>query len=182
MNDTWGQIAFYDAGILVQLLCPLALGPSVSGDGNFSQTGMTLVQQTPSIGQNGIVVSVLTDAVPTSESPSASSIVFWQEEIAFGRDVTIESVYLAYFAVITAPLTVTVLILGVVFSTLVINTSSPGDVPQETKVFFNAPGIFTAHSPQLSLKVQADISEGVNQFYFTKVQMYGSFDPNQSPV
>jgi hypothetical protein len=182
MNDTWGQIAFYDAGILVQLLCPLALGPSVSGDGNFSQTGMTLVQQTPSIGWNGIVVSVLTDAVPTSESPSASSVVFGQEEIAFGRDVTIESVYLAYFAVITAPLTITVLISGVVFSTLVINASSPGDIPQETKVFFNAPGIFTAHSPQLSLEVQADISEGVDQFYFTKIQMYGSFDPNQSPV
>jgi hypothetical protein len=75
-----------------------------------------------------------------------------------------------------------VLISGIAFSTLLISTSSPGNNPQEVKVFFGSPGIFTAHSPQLSLQVQATSPEGVSQFYFTKIQMYGSFDPNQSPV
>ncbi len=179
-NNTWGQITLADSGMSAQQLCTFALGPSISGDGNFCQTQMVLIQQAMTGG--GITGQALVDAVAQPGGTTTNTLIFPVEEISFGRDITIQAIYIAYYAVVSNPIILTFYISGVLFNTTTITATTPGNTPQELKIFFGSPGIFTAHSPQLTVDIVTTNSEGADQFNFTKLMMLGSFDPNQNPV
>jgi hypothetical protein len=115
-----------------------------------------------------------------------SSCFFAQEEMLFGRDVTVDALYIGLFADVTVDTTVNFFFNGILFSTYILtpaqfNTLS--GLPVEIQVFpTTTAGPFTVHSPQLQLQV-VRVGIGASAFVrFTKIQWYGSFDAKQRPV
>jgi len=114
----------------------------------------------------------------------AQTVTFIQEEIAFGRDITVDGLYIALFADVTETVTVDFYISGQFFNSLTLtpaqfNTLS--GVPVEVQLS-SPTGSFTVHSPQLSFTLSPSSTPNVSQIRFTKFAMFGSFDPKQRPV
>lgn len=117
----------------------------------------------------------------------APYIVFPQEELAFGRDVVIDALYLTAAGMpgqvvnfnIAGPV-----INGVSSSLnaqLVIGPEGDGATLNEYKVFFTN-GTYVGKAPQLTLSVPLGATGVLNPLSFGKIMMLGSFDPNQRPA
>jgi hypothetical protein len=114
-----------------------------------------------------------------------NTIIFPQEELLLGRDITINSLYISLNAFVTFPLNSTQLNFyfnGILFSTYSFDPTKWENLslrPIEFQVYPTSMSVFTSHSPQLSMTCNT-----VNgaAFRFNKIQVYGSFDPNQKPV
>jgi hypothetical protein len=140
-------------------------------------------------------------APANSSSPSTNNpyVLFPVEEIAYGRDITLDGLYVSILAYvpeggvgITFTIYGQVLVNGVsevqviTETTLTItaaefpNPITPTTVPTEFQLFSNQ-GSFTVRSPQLKYSLVSD-STSTCQIELTKISMFGSFDPNQRPV
>ena len=127
-----------------------------------------------------------------SLSAGPAFITFPIEEVLFGREVTIDALYISLWAdLVDASITINFFFNGIAFSSLLLQSGAPfntiGGAPVELQVFPNnvalaGTGVFTAKSPQLSIQVPATGSSNVNLLRFAKIQMYASFDPSQRPV
>ncbi len=120
-------------------------------------------------------------------------VTFPQEELLFGRDVTIDAIYIALWGILFTPTTPSItlkfLFNGVLFATLMIQNSQLtglSGAPLEFKVFpaFSGAGtgVFTAHSPQLTVQVPSFVDSTLGSLHISKIQLFGTFDPNQRPV
>lgn len=159
---------------------------TIADDDRFQQTSMVYASQLS--GALPVFYS-FKETVKDSNSISATpDVTFPQEELIFGKDVTIDALYIAINAQLEADLDVEFLLSGQHFSTLTLAaTDYPtlGTKPVELQVFpdntTDNSGVFTAHSPQLEIKVTS-AGDGMNLFRISKITMFGSFDPNQRPV
>ena len=132
----------------------------------------------------------LVESIPNSNAiDTTTQVTFPQEELLLGRDVTIDALYVSMWANIqSTSVSIQFWISGVLFASRFLtpadwNTLS-GD-PIEIQVFPNigsGSGAFTVHSPQLQIVVLPTSDTDINQIRFSKIQMYGSFDPSQRPV
>lgn len=122
-------------------------------------------------------------------------ITFPQEELVFGRDVTIDALYIALNADVSENVTLNWFFNGAGFATTTLTPAQFNAIPDvehldlvpiELQVFPNvsstSSGVFTAHSPQLQLTITPLSDTGTAQVWITKIQIYGSFDPMQRPV
>lgn len=195
---------------------------TIFGDGSFCVDTLML----PSVGSANILFApviafsispggagsptqfiTLIEGIPNTTSLSAApcSVTFPQEEELLGRDVTIDAIYLSFFAkILTASITIVISINGLkpspdnsqlfipINETFATITLTPEDyanlktVPYELQVFptsTSATGVFTSHSPQVQIEITNNATDAdVNIFRLAKAQLYGSFDPNQRPV
>jgi hypothetical protein len=127
----------------------------------------------------------LTDGIGNINSANTLNaiVAFPQEELLFGRDVTIDALYVSLFADVSADTTVNFYINGILFSSLVLTSAvfnSLTGIPIECQVFPTS--IFTSHSPQLSYQITPFGTTDTAQLQFVKIQLFGSFDPKQRPV
>jgi hypothetical protein len=179
-NNTWGTSYLNPNAVNTRIACAMAEGPSISGDGNFSQSALVVADQNTS---KVVSLNSLQESVQYENVPEATYIIFPQEEISFGRDITIEAIYFSYLGEILATVYVEFQINGVVFADVTLTQSSTQGIPVELKVFFTGgASIFTAHSPQLAIYITADQNGDPSTLEIVKATMFGSFDPRQRPV
>jgi hypothetical protein len=128
------------------------------------------------------------DRVPDSISvnSNAPTVTFPVEEISFGRDITIDGLYISLMGNITEATTLNFSFNGITFGSLVLTADSLNmTTPTEFPVFPSSTttsGAFTVHSPQLSITIPRYLDTGVSQLYIVKIAVFGSFDPKQRPV
>ena len=127
----------------------------------------------------------LIEGVTLVASPNdINSVTFPQEELLHGRDVTIDALYISLWGSVNQNVTLTFLFNGVVFQTFVLTPAQFNSVsgnPQQIQVNSPTNGVFTSHSPQLSIQITKG-TIGSNLVRFSKIQVYGTFDPSQRPV
>jgi hypothetical protein len=128
----------------------------------------------------------LTEGVPNNNSivVQPASVTFVQEEICFGRDITIDGLYIALFAKVSENVVISFYISGAYFNSLTLTPAQFNTlegIPVEVQLTSQT-GSFTVHSPQLSYAVTSIADAGTAQIRFTKFAMFGSFDPKQRPV
>jgi len=133
------------------------------------------------------------------------SILFPQEELSIGRDVTIDALYVSLWADVSEDVAVSFYITGLV------NTASPGlpAVYEPVEVLYATytllPAVFnsldgdpielqlsasntfgvgavTVHSPQLKITAQEITDSGTAKIRWSKKVMFGSFDSKQRPM
>jgi hypothetical protein len=131
----------------------------------------------------------LQEGVPNTNSISnQAGIAFPVEEILFGRDITYDSLYLSLWAKVTDHTFVDFYNNGILYATLDLdpvtwNTLSGN--PKEVQLFplstYGA-GAVTGKSPQLTYKVRS-LTDTTNSYIrFSKLTLFGSFDPMQRPT
>jgi hypothetical protein len=134
------------------------------------------------------VFQSLIDGVPnsTSTNSNAPTVTFPVEEVSFGRDITIDGLYISLMGNVTETTTLNFNFNGIAFGSLVLAAGSLNmTTPTEFQVFpssVTTSGAFTVHSPQLSVTVPQYLDAGVSQLYIVKIAEFGSFDPKQRPV
>ncbi len=157
---------------------------------SFNQFPITLAYQ---IGTAGPIAYLFKETIPTTNTlcKVPSYVTFPQEEVLFGRDVTIDALYVSLWANLTDSITIEFLFNGVHFAYLLLEPGAPLNTlngnPTEFKVFpdgqsTGTSGVFTSHSPQLQASVRSPVAADINQLRFAKIQEYASFDPKQRPV
>lgn len=116
-----------------------------------------------------------------------SVLTFPNEEIAHGRDITIDGLYVLMAGTAGQIVTfyiydITGLVLGSYIFTFPVGASYAQLA--EYQIFFTDSSIsaVTGKAPQLQVSVKGNNGSTQNQFRLAKVSMFGSFDPQQRPV
>jgi hypothetical protein len=152
------------------------------------------------------VISLLTEGVPNSDSLNNKPfITFPQEEVAFGRDVTVDGLYVSLWGDVVDNVTLNFYVtllqnitttpgapavyesVQILFATLVLTSAQFNTLegnPIELQLFptYQGAGAITGHSPQLSIQVNRETSTNSNLFRIAKLGMYCTVDANQRPV
>ena len=131
----------------------------------------------------------LVEGVPNTFAMSnPPTVSFPVEEVAFGRDITIDAMYVALNANVSEDTMVNFYINGTLFTSLVLPASefnSLSGTPVELQVFSSSnstSGAVTTHSPQLSYEIVPFVDTATAQVRFTKIALFASYDPMQRPV
>jgi hypothetical protein len=183
-NQTW-MLMTYTAPVFSTFLLP-AVFASQSGV-NPSRTefngalinyyagapyGVNVYNIIEGVNNNGFIIS------------PQPQLTFPQEELLFGRDVTIDSLYIALVGLVTGVVNLQFFFNGILFSSKTLDPTIFNSLnmnPVEMKIFPTASMVFTSHSPQL--KIVVNVAFGATaELRFTKIQEYASFDPAQRPV
>jgi N-acetyl-beta-hexosaminidase len=136
-------------------------------------------------------IFALAEGVPNVNSLSNQALVaFPQEELLFGREVTIDSLYVALNADVSENTFVDFYVNDVLYATLELDPATYNTVdlavnPIEVQVFplpAYGVGATTFKSPQLTMKIRSLTDTGTAFVRFTKIMELGSFDPNQRPT
>ena len=124
---------------------------------------------------------VFADEIQSSDLPnaSASTVIFKQEEIMMGRDITIDSLYINIAG--TPGQSMTWSVSGVLSSTFTLPSGASPVVMAGYQIFFTEQ-IRTVKNPQLRLDIPLNPAGTYNQLRIGKIAMFGSFDPNQRPT
>lgn len=122
-----------------------------------------------------VQVSDFTHATPPFVS-------FPQEEIAFGRDITIEAAYISISGV--PGQVVNFDVSGVLQASLTLPAGAVPNSFDNYQVFFSTStqDKTTVQNPQLTISLPLNTSIVYNSFKIAKIALFGSFDPNQRPV
>jgi hypothetical protein len=148
----------------------------------------------------------LEEGVPNVNSISnPCQITFPQEELAFGRDITIDALYVSLWAQVQENITLNF------YVTLLQNNQPAGSlavyIPIQqlyasyvlTPAMFDTlegdpielqlssepnygSGAWTGHSPQLQVEIVSPTDNSSNQVRFVKKAIFASFDPAQRPM
>ena len=118
-----------------------------------------------------------------------AGVAFPQEEVLFGRDVTIDSLYVALWADVSENAFVDFYFSGTLYATLELDPgtfNTLSGAPIEKQVFA-VPGAYgvgakTQHSPQLTYKIRSLTDTGTAYIRFSKIMFLASFDPSQRPT
>lgn len=134
----------------------------------------------------------LTSANQNTDFPhdTSSSISFPQEEIAFGRDVTIDGLIISCAGLPGQVINFNILGLNSfrdgggdatpISGTLTLPATATTTEFQNYQVTFSAAQ--TVQNPQLTLQINNDGTGVQNPINIAKIAMFGSYDPNQRPV
>jgi hypothetical protein len=129
-------------------------------------------------------------------------VIFPEEEISAGRDITIDALYVimsgvpgaqVIFSVSGYQNNPSVFTQNAMTSTITLDAASSPDLSIEYQVFDVSGGAITLKAPKLSITVPAQVVSPTPpastypfnsnpQFKITKISMFGSYDPNQRPV
>ena len=111
------------------------------------------------------------------------TITFPQEEVVFGRDVTIDGVLISLFYWATQALVLTFSVNGNTLGSINLPAVA-GPLPANPTLYKLQCANFTATSPQLtvSLTWYNPAISASGQFQIAKVSMFATLDPNQRPV
>ena len=131
----------------------------------------------------------LFEGVPNALSLSLPpSVTFPSEEVAFGRDITVDGIYSAISAQVSENVVVSYDLNGNEFSTQLLTPTkfnSLSTLPVEARIFpaaTTSSGAVTEHSPQLQISIATLLDAGTALVRLTKQVIFGSFDPTQRPV
>ncbi|MDR3392442.1 MAG: hypothetical protein P4L77_11995 [Sulfuriferula sp.] len=133
----------------------------------------------------------LLEGVPNVNSISNQAQVYFPvEEVLFGRDITIDSLYVALNGSVSENTYVDFYLNDVLYSTLIMTPATFNSVdlntkPIETSLYplpTRGVGAFTVKSPQLSAKIRSLTDAGSALIRFTKIMLLGSFDEAQRPT
>ncbi len=186
----------------------ITVAPLMSPKGLAINTQFThsIGYQNTSLGSDPhVFILQLVEGIANSNSNSNIAVVtFNQEEILFGRDVSIDSLYVSFYSQLVDIVSVSFYLNGtqlntdgywvpvqVLFATLNFTPTDFGTLntlPYEIQVYPTGPtgnsplGVITVHSPQLEIQVSSVSTANVNLLRFTKIMMHASIDPDQSPV
>lgn len=126
---------------------------------------------------------VLNNTVQNSDFPNSTStfVTFPMEEIAFGRDITIDGLLVNCAGTPGQVITFTV---GILTGVLTLPGTASPSVFTNYQVFFTTSftDVVTVQNPQLTVTVTNGGTGALNQLSFAKITMFGSYDPNQRPV
>jgi hypothetical protein len=177
LNIPLADIAYLDLSVLTTL-------DTFSSSNQFNQT-FPVLAVVSTIGTTSFYQ--LSKGVANSTAVSnSSSVTFPVEEVSFGRDITIDGLYVSLLGNLTESVTLNFDFNGEIFSSLTIPAGDLSLVtPTEFQLFptsTTTAGAFTAHSPQLSITVPALLDTGTEQLYITKIAVFASYDPKQRPV
>jgi hypothetical protein len=184
-NGTWTKSSFPLFGSLIDAELSATYLPTTH---EFIQSAQTLALQT-SLGSITPQPTppgfwLLQEGVKNQNSISNEAfITFPQEELLFGRDVTIDALYISLWANVSENTTIQFYFNSILFSSLVLTPGVYNTLagnPIESKIFPNA--VFTSHSPQLQIKIVSLTDTGTASIRFSKIQEYATFEPNQRPV
>jgi hypothetical protein len=204
-NNTWQTFSLdvsTDSLSYIGLGTFATLGLSSSSD-EYNQSSQVLVFSTT---EGQYYFFSFQEGVPNVNSSSNSpTVTFPVEEVAFGRDITVDALYLSLWASVLEDVTITFYISiqqniaaagePAVYKATVIEYASltlteaqfntlEGD-PIELQLFASVNegvGSVTGHSPQLQYQISGVSSSNINSIRFSKIAMYCSFDPSQRPV
>ncbi len=132
--------------------------------------------------------SVLAEQVPNIESLTEEGplVYFPNEEISFGRDITIDSIYASMAG---SPGQELQFIVVDIYGNVLLNTiftfpvGASYDAFANYAIFDNITGTaFTGQAPQLQIIAAVNGSDIANQLRIAKICMYGSYDPMQRPT
>jgi hypothetical protein len=189
-NQTWMTLTYADLNsIALQYISTIASTSVRPIGGEFNQNQMAVAMQNLIGGVYSYAFYYYVEGLPNNNSISNPCFVtFPQEELLLGRDVTIDALYLSLWASVTEDVTINFLFNKVAFSQLILTPAmfnTLGGNPIEVQIFPTSgfgTGVFTAHSPQLTIQVDSLIDSGSASIRFSKIQLYGSFEPAQRPV
>jgi hypothetical protein len=115
-------------------------------------------------------------------------VTFPSEEVAFGRDITVDGIYSAISAQVSENVAVKYSLNGNEFSIQSLTPdefNSLGALPVEMQVFSDSTtssGAVTEHSPQLQISIATLPDTGTALVRLTKQTMFASYDSKQRPV
>ena len=120
------------------------------------------------------------DALQTVDFPLATApfVVFKQEEIMFGRDITIDALLINVAG--TPGQTINFSVSGILHGSITL--TAPSDTTFAPYQCFFTEQVTTIKNPQLRIDIPLNASGVFNKVKFGKITMFGSFDPNQRPV
>lgn len=186
-NGTWMTLSLKSGFPLVsQILCvPLVNTNVEQSTGQYGQALLALVVQFVTLAAP--TVYYLTEQLSDGAAVSNTfKVTFPAEEVSFGRDITIDALYLAIQGKLGVNCTLNAYINGVLYATTTLQGTQFTNVNNTPVAFQLFPqtstGIFSAKSPQLTLELINPTGNWSSQVRFTKVSMFGSFDPTQRPV
>lgn len=109
-------------------------------------------------------------------------VTFPQEEISFGRDITIESAYISLAG--DPGQVINFWISNTLHAQLVLPSTASRDSYANYQIWFvqSSDDKTTIQNPQLSISLPFSASGQLNAFKISKIAVFGSFDPNQRPV
>ena len=114
-------------------------------------------------------------------------VSFVQEEVSFGRDITIESAYISIAG--TPGLRIDFWVSAKLHAVLVLPSTADPNVFSNYQIWFTVDSPTrddktTVQSPQLSVQVPKTLVTlgSLSSFKISKIALFGSFDPNQRPV
>ena len=188
-NNTWMQFSYITPVEFVQ-------APLVLLDVFTNTLSNTTIQREPLLalvfyGKTQVSPPLFETIAFTLEEGMVNSfsvtpqVTFPQEEMLFGRDVVINSLYFSMNAAASLPNNTCVLSFyfnGVLFATYDLNTvqwNSLSGNPIEVTLYPSSMNVFTTHSPQL--QIVANTRNGM-EVRFSKIQIYASMEPEQRPV
>jgi hypothetical protein len=187
-NNTWQTITL---AVSVGSLYSLALGVFASSNTTASSnlfnqcSPIVAVELAPQIYQ----FYELSEGVPNVLSLSLPpSVTFPSEEVAFGRDITVDGIYSAISAQVSENVAVKYSLNGNEFSIQSLTPdefNSLGALPVEMQVFSDSTtssGAVTEHSPQLQISIATLPDTGTALVRLTKQTMFASYDSKQRPV
>ena len=101
---------------------------------------------------------ILQEGIVRNGASDQPIVTFPQEETLFGRDVTIDALYISLYADVPQGTDIQFYFNGSLFSTITLDPATFNNLdgnPVELKVFptnANGTGVFTSHSPQLQIR------------------------------
>lgn len=187
LNGTWMVMNIPSFNTFARMLLgTFSSENTLASDDQFQQASMTLATQAS--GALPLFYTLQEVVRKTTSISDSSDLFFVAEELLFGRDVTVDALYISLNAQLVADATIEFWISGQLFSTLTLAHASYTNInaaPTEIQVFpsttTDTTAVFTAHSPQLEIKITS-LNSSNNLIRFVKIQLYGSFDPKQRPV
>lgn len=193
-NGTWMPLTYQNGvgigAINKALLSPIStLGTNAEQELlNQTQLAYCFQQQISNVAQTPAFFT-LQEGVPNANSISnQAAIVFPQEEIVFGRDITYDSLYVALWANVSSHTFIDFYINNVLYATLDLDPAvwdTLSGNPTQVQVFplssYGA-GAVTGTSMQLSYKVRSLSGSNTALIRFSKIMLLGSLDPNQRPT
>ena len=153
----------------------------------FSQGSLALmVQSTPDLGgTSSYEIYALSEHITNGSAyidvNNTQTVTFPQEEILFGRDVTIDGFYVSLFFWGTTSLTLDFNINGNLVATLVLPAVA-GPLPSAPSLYQVQCPNTTAKSPQLTISTAWTSGTGFGQLQIAKATMFATIDPNQRPI
>ena len=177
-NKTWMQMSFA-TGLSSNATVLLTSLSSYNTTADVQRKALLSLVTSPSTTGTTSLYALQEGIGFTNQISPNPRVYFPQEELLFGRDVVIDSLYISLNYSVTTQVLVTFFFNGVEFSAITLTAGNTlSQIPVEMQIF-PISGAFTAHSPQLEITVGP---VGVTYLRFSKIQIYGSWEPNQRPV
>jgi hypothetical protein len=186
-NGTWQNLTtlMWFSTNVTALLGVLASSSSSLAAGIYNQTRFTVMYNS----SGSYVAYTLGNSLQSVNSLNANnpgtSVTFPVEEIAFGRDVTIDGIYVSIMANIAEDTYIYFSLNQEIWATYLLSMNlidTEYSAPYEFQVFSDSGLPFTGHSPQLSISLGPGTVYDAVELAIVKVVMFGSYDPNQRPV